>query len=94
MTGATRGSEGGAPGSGMPGSGVGGPRGSRVRRRRVVALSPQDRARVARGELPEADSEVERRRKLDALADASAHGGGGEHANDARLLREVPPHWG
>ena len=70
-------------------------------RRRVVALSPQDRARVARGERPEADAEAERRRGRDALADAraceDAAGGrprGDEGANDARLLRDVPPHWG
>ena len=70
-------------------------------RRRVVAFSPQDRARVARGERPEADAEAERRRGRDALADARARedaaGGrprGDEGANDARLLRDVPPHWG
>ena len=70
-------------------------------RRRVVALSPQDRVRVARGERPEADAEIERRRGRDALADARARGGGAdgrrsgdEGANDARLLRDVPPHWG
>lgn len=71
-------------------------------RRRAVALSPQDRERIARGELPEADAEVERRRGLDALMDALARDGGalgpqddgGAIANDARLLREVPPHWG
>ena len=70
-------------------------------RRRVVALSPQDRARVARGESPEADAETERRRSLDALADARAREGGvsgrrdgDESANDAQLLRDVPPHWG
>ena len=70
-------------------------------RRRVVALSPQDRARVARGESPEADAETERRRSLDTLADARAREGGvsgrrdgEESANDAQLLRDVPPHWG
>ena len=70
-------------------------------RRRVVALSPQDRARVARGERPEADAEAERRRGRDALADARAREDaasgrprGDESANDARLLRDVPPHWG
>ncbi len=61
----------------------------------MVALSQADRARVARGELPEAAAEEERRRHVDALTDALARAdGGGEHANDARLLREVPPHWG
>ena len=71
------------------------------RRRRAVALSPQDRARVARGESPEADAETERRQSLDALADARAREGGvsgrrdgEESANDAQLLRDVPPHWG
>ena len=71
-------------------------------RRRAVALSPQDRERIARGELPEADAEVERRRGLDAPTDALARDGGAlgpqddgdAVANDARLLREVPPHWG
>ena len=70
-------------------------------RRRVVALSPQDRAGVARGERPEADAEAERRRGRDALADARAREDaasgrprGDESANDARLLRDVPPHWG
>jgi len=71
-----------------------------------VALSPQDRARVARGERPEADAEAQRRRGLDALTDALGRQGGAlasagdagagdaEEANDGRLLREVPPHWG
>lgn len=76
-----------------------------------MALSPQDRARVARGERPEADAEAQRRRGLDALTDALGRQGGAlasagdagagdagagdaEEANDARLLREVPPHWG
>ena len=71
-----------------------------------MALSPQDRARVARGERPEADAEAQRRRGLDALTDVLGRQGGAlasagdadagdaEEANDARLLREVPPHWG
>ena len=66
-----------------------------------MALSPQDRARVARGERPEADAEAQRRRGLDALTDALGRQGGAlasagdaEEANDGRLLREVPPHWG
>ncbi|MCL3789820.1 transcriptional regulator [Actinomyces sp. 186855] len=64
-------------------------------RRRVVALSAADRERVARGELPEAQAEVERRRGVDALTQARARqDGAGERANDARLLAEVPPHWG
>ena len=73
------------------------------RRRRAVALSPQDRARVARGDRPEADAEVERRRGIDPLTDALARedvafGYRGDEesagANDSRLLRDVPPHWG
>lgn len=66
------------------------------RRRRVVALSPRDQARVARGQNPEdlARADYEH----DALSgpaeglDAPAPGGTG--SNDARLRRDVPPHWG
>nr|WP_203234188.1 transcriptional regulator [Actinomyces sp. 565] len=63
-------------------------------------MSPQDAARVAQGELPQAQAEAERRRGVDALSGARARDGGvlgresSDHANDARLLREVPPHWG
>ncbi|MDO4900714.1 transcriptional regulator [Actinomyces sp.] len=69
-------------------------------RRRVVALSPQDAARIARGEVPQAQAEADRRRCKDALTDARSRAGGvfgreaEEGANDVRLLREVPPHWG
>lgn len=71
-------------------------RGSARRRRRVVALSPRDRERVARGQRPEdlARADYEH----DALSgpaeglDAPAPGGAG--SNDARLRRDVPPHWG
>ncbi|WP_233188083.1 transcriptional regulator [Actinomyces qiguomingii] len=69
-------------------------------RRRVVALSRQDAARVSRGQVPQAQADAERRRGRDALTDARSREGGvlgretAEHANDARLLREVPPHWG
>ncbi|WP_311358462.1 hypothetical protein [Actinomyces oris] len=71
-------------------------RGSARRRRRVVALSPRDQARVARGQNPEdlARPDYEH----DALSgpaeglDAPAPGGAG--SNDARLRRDVPPHWG
>lgn len=67
----------------------------RRRHRRVVALSAADQAQVDRGELPEAEAEVARRRQLDALTEARAHADGAqERANDARLLAEVPPHWG
>lgn len=65
------------------------------RHRRVVALSSVDQARVARGELPLEEAETLRRRQVDALTQArEREDGAGEHANDARLLREVPPHWG
>ncbi|WP_244963299.1 transcriptional regulator [Actinomyces trachealis] len=74
--------------------------GGSVRRRRVVALSAQDAERVSRGELTQEQAEGQRRRGLDALTEAHARGGGvlgggdgDEHANDARLLAEVPPHW-
>ena len=63
------------------------------RRRRVVALSAADGERVARGEPPEAVAEGERRRRVDALTDARSRADGDERANDARLLRDVPPHW-
>jgi len=71
-------------------------RGRARRRRRVVALSPRDRERVARGQSPEdlARADYEH----DALSgpaeglDAPAPGGAG--SNDARLRRDVPPHWG
>ena len=71
-------------------------RGRARRRRRVVALSPRDQARVARGQNPEdlARADYEH----DALSgpaeglDAPAPGGAG--SNDARLRRDVPPHWG
>ncbi|QQC39693.1 hypothetical protein I6I08_12960 [Actinomyces oris] len=79
-----------------PGSDVTPERGSARRRRRVVALSPRDQARVARGQNPEdlARADYEH----DALSgpaeglDAPAPGGTG--SNDARLRRDVPPHWG
>ncbi|QKD80341.1 MULTISPECIES: transcriptional regulator [Actinomyces] len=75
----------------MSASAAGGPR-----RRRVVLLSPQDAARVARGEMTEEDEENARRRGIDALTEARARredAPGGGSANDARLRAEVPPHW-
>ena len=71
-------------------------RGRSRRRRRVVALSARDRERVARGEDPEdlARAAYEH----DALpgtgegVDAPETGGAG--TNDARLRRDIPPHWG
>lgn len=66
--------------------------GGRKRHRRVVALSEVDRRRLAAGELSD---------PVDALhtGDAgpvrlSSEPQRGEGANDARLLRDVPPHWG
>ena len=76
-----------------PVSGGGPVSGAPPRRRRVVALSTADQERVARGELPEAAAEEARRRRVDALTDARSRSGGDAHANDARLLRDVPPHW-
>ena len=78
------------------GRGVTPGRGRARRRRRVVALSPRDQARVARGQNPEdlARADYEH----DALSgpaeglDAPAPGGAG--SNDARRRRDVPPHWG
>ena len=78
------------------GRGVTPGRGRARRRRRVVALSPRDQERVARGQSPEdlARADYEH----DALSgpaeglDAPAPGGAG--SNDARLRRDVPPHWG
>ena len=71
-------------------------RGRARRRRRVVALSPRDRERVARGQSPEdlARADYEH----DALSgpaeglDAPAPGGAG--SNDARLRRDVLLHCG
>ena len=71
-------------------------RGITRRHRRVVALSPRDQERVARGESPEdlARADYEH----DALSgpaeglDATVPGSTG--SNDARLRRDVPPHWG
>ena len=77
-------------------------------RRRVVALSAQDRERVARGELPRdipataAGADVPTPPGSEALPERGAgdsdaawgdRGVRGDHANDGRLLRDVPPHW-
>ncbi|WP_448760109.1 transcriptional regulator [Actinomyces oricola] len=71
----------------------------------MVVLSALDERRVARGELTEAAAEEARRRQTDALSQAGAQdrgdrgntdagaGGRARGSNDARLLREVPPHW-
>lgn len=71
---------------------------TRSDRRRVVAFSVQDRQRIERGELPEAEAEFQRRRDLDAFSEAQEREGDGQAdrsaSNDARLLADVPPHWG
>lgn len=72
------------------------------RHRRVVTLSVQDTERVAQGLEPIEVAEDRRRRSIDALSDARSREGGvlgrdssaSDHANDARLLGDVPPHWG
>lgn len=78
------------------------------RRRRVVVLSPQDRERVARGDEPRdlmptaagADAltpigseSLPERGLSDSDVAWGDRGASGEHANDARLLGDVPPHW-
>ena len=71
-------------------------RGRSRRRRRVVALSARDRERVARGEDPEdlARADYEH----DALTGTGdglvVPETGGAATNDARLRRDIPPHWG
>ena len=71
-------------------------RGGTRRRRRVVALSARDRARVERGESPEdlarADYEHDALSGPGEGLDTPAPGGAG--SNDARLRRDIPPHWG
>ncbi|MCK6211101.1 hypothetical protein KZX45_11155 [Georgenia sp. EYE_87] len=64
----------------------------RRRHRRVVALSEVDRRRLESGDIAD---------PVDALHApdtgplvVSGEPGRGEGANDARLLRDVPPHWG
>ena len=54
----------------------------------------QQRAEAQRQEEARRRAEEEaRRRRVDALTDARSRSGGDERANDARLLRDVPPHW-
>lgn len=67
--------------------------GRRRGRRRVVAYSPQDEERRARGEATEAAAQDAHRRRLDALAQVGEAEPSASGDNDARLLREVPPHW-
>ena len=65
-------------------------------RRRVVALSARDQERVSRGEDPEdlarADYEHDALTGTGEGLDAPETGGAG--TNDARLRRDIPPHWG
>lgn len=83
---------GGEPQGVAPGAGGGSGGGRRRRHRRVVALSEVDRRRLAAGELT---NEVEALHEGDAPAvrpSPAPEQSAGE--NDARLLRDVPPHWG
>ena len=76
-------------------SGSDGARSAGRRHRRVIALSALDAARVAQGLEPLEVAEERRRRSVDALTDALGRdSSASEHANDARLLGDVPPHWG
>ncbi|MPV38627.1 transcriptional regulator [Georgenia subflava] len=56
-----------------------------------MALSEVDRRRLAAGEI---DDPVEALHDRDAEPHAADEPGTAEGANDARLLRDVPPHWG
>lgn len=79
-----------APSGGGPDAAPGG--GGRKRHHRVVALSAADRGRLAAGELTDP---VEALHAGDAgPVRPAAEPQQGEGANDARLRREVPPHWG
>ena len=71
-------------------------RGRSRRRRRVVALSAQDRERVARGEEPEdlARADYEHDALTGTREGLNAPETGGAGTNDARLRRDIPPHWG
>ena len=70
----------------------------RRRHRRVIALSEVDRRRLAAGEVA---GEAEALHTGDPGAgtaaprtDRAAPGTDGAGGNDARLLDDVPPHWG
>jgi hypothetical protein len=64
----------------------------RRRHRRVVALSDVDRRRLEAGEIADP---VDALHTGDAGAvEVSKTPESGEGPNDARLLRDVPPHWG
>lgn len=65
--------------------------GARRRHRRVVRLSEADRQRVERG-LPTSLEEQVDADDLESRPPEEREGVG-EHANDERLLRDVPPHW-
>ena len=61
-----------------------------------LALSARDQERVSRGESPEdlvrADYEHDALSGIGGGLDTPEPGGSG--SNDARLKRDVPPHWG
>jgi hypothetical protein len=74
------------------GSGAAGQARPGRRHRRVVALSEVDRRRLEAGEISD---------PVDALhagdsgpVEVSDEPGRGAGPNDARLLHDVPPHWG
>ena len=71
-------------------------RGRSRRRRRVVALSARDRERVARGEDPEdlARADYEHDALTGTGEGLDVPETGGAATNDARLRRDIPPHWG
>lgn len=63
----------------------------RRRHRRVIALSEVDRRRLASGEV---SGEAEALHTGDPGAVAHPAPSGAAGANDARLIEDVPPHWG
>ncbi|OFJ68437.1 hypothetical protein HMPREF3152_01095 [Actinomyces sp. HMSC06A08] len=63
----------------------------KTKRRRAVFVSEADRRRLAEGKTPSWDEGTNRPDYV-KLAHASQDHGAGE--NDARLMENVPPHWG
>ncbi|RPF26141.1 hypothetical protein [Georgenia muralis] len=63
----------------------------RRRHRRVIALSEVDRRRLASGEVA-GEAEALHTGDPGAVAGPAAPGAAG--GNDARLIEDVPPHWG
>ncbi|GAA1634344.1 hypothetical protein [Georgenia ruanii] len=82
--------QGAGPGE-APGAGGPAPR-RRGHHHRVVALSEADRRRLAAGELTSAVDALHQGDAPPVTPSAEPQQGTGE--NDARLLRDVPPHWG